>query len=217
MQTFKEFQLSKQTPEINEGFEDFLNYIGGGLGSIATSISDVFKAKVTAYLLSMLGIKEESIFSKLVQNFIEQIPVKDYFVILLQGKAKAGYLAPKAADATMEFLVEIGLDGIAEKLGIDTKGLIYRTIAELFSNEVKREKFRKSLEKFYLEAFTGFQSPTEDELSKDLTPLERSKMEKVLKPQGLGTGKSGNVIDDFLSGLVSSASGENKNFKAFPG
>lgn len=212
MQTFKEFQLSKQIPEINEGFEDFLGYIGGGLGSIATSISDVFKAKVTAYLLSMLGIKEESIFSKLVQNFVEQIPVKDYFVILLQGKAKAGYLAPKAADATMEFLVEIGLDGIAEKLGIDPKGLVYRTIAELFSNEMKREKFRRSLENFYLEAFTGFEAPSKDELSKDLTPFERSKMEKVLKPQGVNTEKSGNVVDDFLSGLVSSASGQNKNF-----
>lgn len=213
MQTFKEFQLSKQTPEINEGFEDFLNYIGGGLGSIATSISDVFKAKVTAYLLSMLGIKEESIFSKLVQNFIEQIPVKDYFVILLQGKAKAGYLAPKAADATMEFLVEIGLDGIAEKLGIDTKGLIYRTIAELFSNEIKREKFRKSLEKFYLEAFTGFQAPTETELSKDLTPFERSKIEKALGKKSGTPDKSENVVDNFLSNLVSSSSGRNKDFK----
>jgi hypothetical protein len=207
MKTFKEFQLNKNLhTEISEEW-DFLGSVKSGLSSITSSIGDVFKAKVTAYLLSMLGIKEESIFSRLVQNFVEQIPVTDYFVILFQGKAKAGYLAPKAADATMEFLVEMGLDGIAEKLGIDNKGLVYRTIAELFSNQVKREEFRKKLEQFYLEAFTGFQPESEDEFSKNLSPLERSKMESALRNKSDNQGKSGNVVDDFLSSMFNSSSG----------
>jgi hypothetical protein len=216
MMTFHEFRINKNgSLDMNEDLKDFFGSIGSGFSSIATSIGDVFKAKVTAYLLSMLGINEDSIFSKLVQNFIEQIPVTDYFIIIFQGKAKAGYLAPKAADATMEFLVEMGLDGIAEKLGIDNKGLIYKTISELFSNQVKREQFRKSLEKFYLEAFTGFQPESQDQFAKNLTPSERSKMESALQSKSGQSEKSGNMVDDFLSRLSSLSTGGAKEAKAF--
>ena len=51
----------------------------------------------------------------------------------------------------MEFLQEKGLDGMAQALGIDEKGLIYRTVSEMITNETTKGTFSKTLEQFYLE------------------------------------------------------------------
>jgi hypothetical protein len=192
IKTFSEFK-SENKHNVNEGVFD---YLGNLVSSAGTGISDVIKGKAASYLMEFFGIGEKSILSKLVQNFVEQIPVMDLFGILFQGKANSAYLAPKAADATIEFLTEKGLDGIATDLKIETDGWIYRTISEMLSNEARRKDFRQMLDA--------------EEFSKTLTPTEQRQftagLEGMAKKSGndleVPSGESKNVISDFLSGLL---------------
>ncbi len=206
IKTFSEFK-SKTHSNVNEGIFD---YVGNLISSAGTGISDVIKGKAASYLMEFFGIGEKSILSKLVQNFVEQIPVMDLFSILFQGKANAAYLAPKAADATIEFLTEKGLDGIATDLKIETDGWIYRTISEMLSNEARRKDFRQTLENFYLSAFNGFTPIGTDEFTKSLSPSEQSEFTSSLKGMAKKSGKDidipsqekPNIINSFLSSLM---------------
>lgn len=206
IQTFSEFRASNNN-SVNEGIFDT---IGNLISSAGTGISDVIKGKAAAYLMDFFGIGEQSILSKLVQNFVEQIPVMDIFSILFQGKANSAYLAPKAADATIEFLTEKGLDGIAKDLKIETDGWIYRTISEMLSNEARRKDFRQMLEDFYLSAFNGFQPIGTEEFTDSLSPSEKNKFSASLQNMAKDAGKDidvstqekPNLINSFLSGLM---------------
>jgi hypothetical protein len=179
------------------------------------AVSDVVKGKVTAVLLSKLGIKEGTIFEKLVENFVETIPVKDYYSLVFKGKASAPYLAPKAAQATMEFLQEKGLDGIAQALGIDEKGLIYRTVSEMISNETTKGDFSKTLEQFYLEIFGGIEPTSVEQFKKDLSSQEKNQimtnLEQTAKSQGadLKNPDAKQGIFDAFFGNLSTASNAN--------
>jgi hypothetical protein len=213
IKTFSEFK-SSNTSEVNEGV---LDYLGNLVSSAGTGISDVIKGKAAAYLMKFFGISEKSILSKLVQNFVEQIPVMDLFGILFQGKANSAYLAPKAADATIEFLTEKGLDGIATDLEIETDGWIYRTISEMLSNEARRKDFRQMLESFYLSAFNGFEAIGTEDFAKSLTPSEQKQfatgIEGMAKKSGndldIQPKETSNVINNFLSGLL--GNGQSRN------
>jgi hypothetical protein len=206
IKTFHEFKL-ENNPSVNEGIFD---YVGNLISSAGSGISDVIKGKAVAYLMNFFGIGEQSILSKLVQNFVEQIPVMDIFSILFQGKANSAYLAPKAADATIEFLTEKGLDGIAKDLKIEVDGWIYRTVSEMLSNEVRRKDFRQMLENFYLSAFNGFEPIGTEEFTKSLTPSEKSKFSDGIEGMAKKSGKEidvtakekPNMIDNFLSSLM---------------
>lgn len=206
IKTFSEFK-SENNLNVNEGIFD---YVGNLISSAGSGLSDVIKGKAVAYLMNFFGIGEQSILSKLVQNFVEQIPVMDIFSILFQGKANSAYLAPKAADATIEFLTEKGLDGIAKDLKIETDGWIYRTVSEMLSNEVRRKDFRQMLENFYLSAFNGFEPIGTEEFTKSLTPSEQSKFSSSIENMAKKSGKEINVtakekpnmIDNFISSLM---------------
>lgn len=182
---FKEFE---NEPNINES-----NWFSSLLSKTWTGFTDVITGKVVAFLLNFLGIKEGSIFSKLVQNFVEQIPLSDYPKIFFKRKVDSNYLAPKAADATIEFLADLGLDGMADKLGIDPKGYVYRTINEMISNEVKRKNFRAELEVFYLNLFNSL-SFSDGNFGKTFSPSEKTKVEtelqKAARQKAEETGKS---------------------------
>jgi len=176
------------------------------------AVSDVVKSKVVSTLLSKLGIKEGTIFSKLVENFVETIPVGDYYSLMFKGKASAPYLAPKAAQATIEFLMEKGVDGVAESLGIEKDGLIYRTVSEMITNETSRENFKKTLEKFYLEIFGGIEPTSVEQFKKDLSSDEKtqimSSLEKTAKSQGTDLkdqdAKQG-MFDSFFGNLATAS------------
>jgi len=203
-----------------KSFEDFRsdsvneNWLSDGLsrliGSAGSAFSDVLKGKASAYLLNFFGIGEQSIFSKLVQNFVEQIPVADLTRIIFAGRANSAYLAPKMADATIEFLTEKGLDGIAEDLGIEPDGWIYRTISEMLTNQVRRENFRDYLEQFYLQAFNGFEGAAGGEdFMKSLSPSEERTIQtgigKIVDVGGneiMDGNPAGDFVSDFLSGLA---------------
>lgn len=213
IKTFSEFKSNNQSG-VNEGVMD---YLGNLVSSAGTGISDVIKGKAVAYLMEFFGIGENSILSKLVQNFVEQIPVMDLFSILFQGKANSAYLAPKAADATIEFLTEKGLDGIATDLKIETDGWIYRTISEMLSNEARRKDFRQMLEDFYLAAFNGFSPIGTEDFTDSLTPTEQRKFATGLEGMAKKSGsdldvpakETSNVINSFLSGLLGNGQSTN--------
>jgi hypothetical protein len=204
IKSFSDFK-SASVSDVNENWvSDLLGYAGG-------AFSDVLKGKASAYLMSFFGIGEQSIFSKLVQNFVEQIPIADLTKIIFAGKANSAYLAPKMADATIEFLSEKGLDGIAQDLHIDPSGWIYRTLSEIVSNQARRENFREQLVGFYLQAFNGFESPDMDEFKNSLSPMETRSLEKGLEDVARRSGGDINItpseggadlVTNFLSGLV---------------
>ena len=184
VKSFSEF-INKPVNEADLfSWDTVTSLFGKGLDAV----SNVVKGKVVAVLLSKLGIKEGSIFEKLVENFVETIPVGDYYSLVFKGKASAPYLAPKAAQATMEFLQEKGLDGIAQALGIDEKGLIFRTVSEMISNETTKGTFTKSLEQFYLEIFGGIEPTSIEQFKKDLSSQEKTQimtsLEQNAKSQG---------------------------------
>ena len=116
VQNFDQF-TSQKIEEANDSFFSF-DFLGNLFNKGFDAFTDVLKGKVTAYLMEYLGIGEGTILSKLVQNFVEQIEVKDYYAILFKSKMNARYLAPKAANATMEFLVEKGFGEVAKALGV---------------------------------------------------------------------------------------------------
>lgn len=179
VQNFDEFTF-KKIDEANDSFFSF-DFLGNLFTEGFGAFSDVLKGKVIAYLMEYLGIAENTIFSKLVQNFVEQIEVKDYYGILFGDKKKASYFAPKAAEATIEFLTEKGVDGIAKDLGVtDTNGYLYRTISEMLTNQTKKAGFTKTLENFYLSLFGGLPQSSMDDFKKSLKPEEKAKLENDL-------------------------------------
>ncbi len=225
VKSFDEFNSGELTEASSSVFSfDFLgNLFTKGLDAF----SDVLKGKVIAFLMEKLGISEGSIFSKLVQNFVETIPVADYYAILFKGKVSAPYLAPKAAQATLEFLQEKGVDGIADALGVsDKNGLLYRTISEALTNQTTQQNFKKSMENFFLQLFGGISETSVEDFQKSLSSSEKSQLSNSLvqaaKSQGVeikdDKDKDG-VLNNFFSNLntmnqanqaqVSTTSGEN--------
>ena len=225
VKSFDEFNSGELTEASSSVFSfDFLgNLFTKGLDAF----SDGLKGKVTAFLMEKLGISEGSIFSKLVQNFVETIPVADYYAILFKGKVSAPYLAPKAAQATLEFLQEKGVDGIADALGVsDKNGLLYRTISEALTNQTTQQNFKKSMENFFLQLFGGISETSVEDFQKSLSSSEKSQLSNSLvqaaKSQGVeikdDKDKDG-VLNNFFSNLntmnqanqaqVSTTSGEN--------
>lgn len=208
VKSFSEF-INKPVNEADLfSWDTVTSLFGKGLDAV----SDVLKGKVIAVLLSKLGIKEGTIFSKLVENFVETIPVGDYYSLMFKGKASASYLAPKAAQATIEFLMEKGVDGVAENLGVEKDGLIYRTISEMVTNETTRENFKKTLEKFFLEIFGGLEPTSVEQFKKDLSSQEKnqimSSLEQTAKSQGTDLkdpeAKQG-MFDSFFGNLATAA------------
>jgi hypothetical protein len=179
LQNFNQF-THQRLNEVNDSFFSF-DFLGDLFTNGFSAFSDVLKGKVISYLTEYLGIAEGSIFSKLLQNYVEQIPVSDYYSILFNSKIDAKYLAPKAAQATMEFLTEMGVDGIAANLGVkDRNGYLYRTISEMLTNQITRNGFTKNLESFYLSMFGGLPQSSAEEFQKSLQPQERTKIQDEL-------------------------------------
>ncbi len=225
VKSFDEFNSGELTEASSSVFS--LDFLGNLFTKGLDAFSDVLKGKVIAFLMEKLGISEGSIFSKLVQNFVETIPVADYYAILFKGKVSAPYLAPKAAQATLEFLQEKGVDGIADALGVsDKNGLLYRTISEALTNQTTQQNFKKSMENFFLQLFGGISETSVEDFQKSLSSSEKSQLSNSLvqaaKSQGVeikdDKDKDG-VLNNFFSNLntmnqanqaqVSTTSGEN--------
>lgn len=150
IKNFSEFQ------RIDEA--GVMDFFSGLIGSGSTAFKDVIKGKVSDYLIRFFGVNPESIFGTIVRNFAETVDVSELYGFITKGKGSISpkTLAPKLADVTMETLTELGVDGVATRLGIEDKGgWIYRTMKEMISNQSKQADFREKVVVFWTAILTS--------------------------------------------------------------
>lgn len=139
-------KIIKNFSEFESTNEDFdFSSIMGNLGDVG---ADLVKGKVAEYLYGYLGVKPESIIGTIITNLVETIDFSEYWEIITgKGDLPVSKLAPKLADATIETITELGIDGITSKVSssLDKSGLIYRGFKELISNQARKADFRETL------------------------------------------------------------------------
>jgi hypothetical protein len=182
--------------------ESILDTITSAFTSLGKGITDTIKQKVAAAMLAKLGIKEDSVWSVFIQEFVDEIPLSDY-PLFLKGDFDMKYWAPKIVKSFSAFLMREGLDNLAAKMGFDNKGWIYSTLRETLENEMKKEKFEENLVKL-LTSLSG--EGMGDEINKSLTPDQREKISgslydvaKKQTQQDTKDSSSGGALDSILS------------------
>lgn len=172
---------------VDESILDF--DLGSALSSITNAFGGAIKEKIVAVILSKIGLKEDSVLSEIVQELVENFPTADLYKLFTQDPKvwNSNYFAPQLAKATKEFIERKGFDTLAEKLGVDPKGMLYRTIKELAHEETGMD----NLTKFYGTLLGG-------------TNFGTSTLKRMMKDKEL-TSKdhSGNNVGDILSSVWS--------------
>ena len=183
---------------VNEE-NSFIDSIGSVFSNLGQGFTDTIKKKITAAMLSRLGIKEDGVFTVFVQEFVDEIPIKDY-PMFLTGDFDMKYWAPKIVNSFMGFISREGLDPLIEKMGFEKTGWIASTLRETLQNEMKKEKFEKGLINFLL-SFSG--EGMGDEINKSLSTGDREKISSslydVAKKQSTESDKSSGSLDNILS------------------
>lgn len=148
----KDFDSFKED-RVNEEFS--LNNIGDFFGGIVTfageGLKKTIKQKIAASLMERLGVEENSTLSVLIQEVVDQIPVKDYPDLFTGEKANVEYLAPLMSKTIQEFIQRKGIDTLAQQLGIKVNGWLYSTLRE----GLQSEKGREIVENMLISAFGG--------------------------------------------------------------
>ena len=136
-------QIIKKFSDFQSTNEDFS--LSSLIGSAGEGLVDVAKGKLTEYLYGYFGVKPESLLGTILTNFVEQVDIAEY-PQFISGEISVRDMAPKLADATIETISDMGIDGIATKFKVEDKnGWIYRTIKEMLSNQTRQADFRETL------------------------------------------------------------------------
>ena len=136
-------QIIKKFSDFQSTNEDFS--LGSLLSSAGEGLVDVAKGKLIEYLYGYFGVSPESLLGTIITNFVEQIDIAEY-PQFISGEINVRDMAPKLADATIETISDMGIDGIATKFKVEDKnGWIYRTIKEMLSNQTRQADFRENL------------------------------------------------------------------------
>lgn len=146
----KDLNTFSEELRINEEF-NLGNLLSGALDFAGEGLRRTIKEKIAASIMEIIGVEENSLLSGLVQEVVEEIPVKDYPSILTGDKANVEYLAPHIVVAMEKFIERKGFDPIAEKIGIDPRGWLYKTII----NGVQSPEGREKLKLMLIDAFGG--------------------------------------------------------------
>jgi hypothetical protein len=173
MENIKEFENFLSHEKNNGINEDILSSL---LGSASNIFGDLGKETVAKYAISYLGVDEDSLFGRIFANAFEQVAVKEWIELFRNGKVPAD-LPNKMAKATIETITSMGVDGVAEKLGIrkksssrsqdreemfglfnltgtDQGGLLYRVFSEMIQNTAANGgKMEIILTNFYSQLF----------------------------------------------------------------
>lgn len=139
-------KIIKNFSEFENTNEDFS--LGSLFGSLGQAGADIIKSKAIEYFYGYLGVSPESLIGKVISKVAQTIDFSEYWDMISGGEMiPADELAPKLADATMELLVDPGIDGIVSSVNssLDKSGLIYRFLKELLVNQTRKEDFRKDL------------------------------------------------------------------------
>ena len=136
-------QIIKKFSDFQSTNEDFS--LGSLISSAGEGMVDVAKGKLVEYLYGYFGVSPESLLGTIITNFVEQIDIAEY-PQFISGEINVRDMAPKLADATIETISDMGIDGIATKFKVEDKnGWIYRTIKEMLSNQTRQADFRENL------------------------------------------------------------------------
>jgi hypothetical protein len=180
IKNFSEFEST------NEGFD--LGSIVGNLGNVG---ADLVKGKVAEYLYGYLGVKPESILGTVITNLVETIDFSEYWDIITGGGSfPVSKIASKLADATIETITEMGIDGVTSKMSsnLDKSGLIYRSFKELISNQARKEEFRENLISMWtwiLTAGGSSNSSKKNQFTLSKTEAKTLAKDPAVKAQGL--------------------------------
>ena len=136
-------KIIKKFSDFQSTNEDFS--LSSLIGSAGEGLVDVAKGKLIEYLYGYFGVSPESLLGTIITNFVEQIDIAEY-PQFISGEINVRDMAPKLADATIETISDMGIDGIATKFKVEDKnGWIYRTIKEMLSNQTRQADFRENL------------------------------------------------------------------------
>lgn len=126
-----------------------VDFFSGVVDIAGDAVQRQLKQKVTAFLLSKLGILEKSKLSRVVQEVVEEIPISDYYQII-SGEKGSDYWAPKLAKAFQGFILGEGFNNMAESWGIDSGGFLYGTIREAIEELFSDPNYQRDFSNFLI-------------------------------------------------------------------
>jgi len=136
-------KIIKKFSDFQSTNEDFS--LDSLLSIAGEGVIDVVKSKITAKAYSYFGVAEGSLLGTILEKVVQQIDIAEY-PQFISGEINVRDIAPKLADATIETIAKLGIDGIATKFKIEDKnGLVYKTFEEMLSNQSRRADLRENL------------------------------------------------------------------------
>ena len=204
-------QIIKKFSDFQSTNEDFS--LSSLIGSAGEGLVDVVKGKLVEYLYGYFGVKPESLMGTIITNFVEQVDIAEY-PQFISGEINVRDMAPKLADATIETISEMGLDGIATRFKVEDKnGWIYRTLKEMISNQTRQADFRETLVGLWTwvlgGASSGSQSAFPNTTGKNpltVTPQEAQKLAANPAVQKAAAQSNTNPMD-LISSLIGGTPG----------
>jgi hypothetical protein len=145
----KDFDSFYNEEPIHEDF-DIMGLLGKTIGYLGDGFIDTIKQKFAAMLMEKLGIREKSIASEFVQQVVSSIDMKEWPGILSGENDNKKFFIPKIAEAIQYTLERKGFEGIANSIGLESEGLIMRTLINTIQNKATG---KAKIEKFLFDLF----------------------------------------------------------------
>ena len=204
-------QIIKKFSDFQSTNEDFS--LSSLIGSAGEGLVDVAKGKLTEYLYGYFGVKPESLLGTILTNFVEQVDIAEY-PQFISGEISVRDMAPKLADATIETISEMGIDGIATRFKVEDKnGWIYRTLKEMLSNQTRQADLRKTLVELWTWVLGGTSSGSQSAFPNttgknplSVTPQEAQKLASNPAVQKAADKSNTNPMD-LISSLLGGTQG----------
>ena len=204
-------QIIKKFSDFQSTNEDFS--LSSLIGSAGEGLVDVAKGKLTEYLYGYFGVKPESLLGTILTNFVEQVDIAEY-PQFISGEISVRDMAPKLADATIETISEMGIDGIATRFKVEDKnGWIYRTLKEMLSNQTRQADLRKTLVELWTWVLGGSSSGSQSAFPNtagknplSVTPQEAQKLASNPAVQRAADKSNTNPMD-LISSLLGGTQG----------
>ena len=204
-------QIIKKFSDFQSTNEDFS--LSSLVSSAGEGLVDVAKGKLTEYLYGYFGVKPESLLGTILTNFVEQVDIAEY-PQFISGEISVRDMAPKLADATIETISEMGIDGIATRFKVEDKnGWIYRTLKEMLSNQTRQADLRKTLVELWTWVLGGSSSGSQSAFPNttgknplSVTPQEAQKLASNPAVQRAADKSNTNPMD-LISNLLGGTQG----------
>lgn len=143
IKSFENFS-SQNNDEVNEGlWDDITGVFSKIMPSLGQGFITTVKQKITAAAIQKVGVKEDSVFSGIIQEVIAAIPLSDFPGIITGSKVNTDYLAPILAQATQNVIQRKGLETLLAPFGAEPNGWLVATARNSIQGEIGRENLEK--------------------------------------------------------------------------